>query len=112
MREVTAAVMVNVSFSSDVCDLSVNLVSPGTVTAVATVAAAAAVVIVVVVDGVRNISVVIISVVSLCKLLVDNSDIMVEVAPVTVLATMVTGCTEGGLVGIDDNTGDKSPMER
>lgn len=111
MREVTAAVMVNVSFSSDVCDLSVNLVSPGTVTAVATVAAAA-VVIVVVVDGVRNISVVIISVVSLCKLLVDNSDIMVEVAPVTVLATMVTGCTEGGLVGIDDNTGDKSPMER
>ena len=108
-REDTAAFVVNVSFTSDVCELLIrDLVSTGTVTAVATAVASA----VVVVDGVRNISVAIISVVSLSKLLVDPSNVVVEVGSVPLLVSMVTDCTEGSLVGIDDNSDDKSAVER
>ena len=129
MRDDTALAVLNVSFAVNkpvVCELPI---SPGTVAVVVTsvavvvdeivcelfislgtvtvVAAALAVV-----DVVGYISVVIIiSVVSSGTFLVDTSGTVVEVSSVPVLVTMVAGCTELDLVGIDDKADDNSSVE-
>ena len=95
------ATAVSVVVDDVVCEL---LISPGIVTVVPTAVA-------VVVGVVENISVVImISVVSLGTFLVDTSGAVVEFSSVPVLVTMVAGCTELDLVGIDDNDDDNSSM--
>ena len=107
-REDAVPAVVDVSFTtntSDVSKLLVNeLVSNG---AVVTVVAAA---VVIIADGVT--CVVIISVVSLARLLVVTSDVAVDIGAVLVLVTMVTGCMEAELVCIDDNFDDGPSTER
>ena len=129
MRDDTALAVLNVSFTvnkSVVCELPF---SPGTAAVVITavtlvvdevvcelfisvgivtaVGAALAVI-----DAVGNNSVVImISVVSSGTFLVDTSGAVVEVSSVPVLVTMVAGCTELDLVGIDDKADDNSSVE-
>ena len=50
----------------------------------------------IVTDGVRNVSVVIIDVLSFGKLLLVSSDVAVNVSSVLALVSMVTSCTETG----------------
>lgn len=110
MREDVVPAVVNVSFTintSVVSKLLVNeLVSIGAVATFVAVVVVVAVVIFVV-DGVSNISVVIISVISLGKLLVAF-----DIGSVLVLVTTVTGCKDRELVCTDDNSDDGSSMKR
>ncbi len=106
MREDVGPAVVNVSFT-----INISVVSTLLVKELVSIGAVASVVIIVV-DGVSNISVVIISVVSLGKLLVVTSNVAVDISFVLVLVTMVTGCTDAELVCTDDNSDDGSSMER
>ena len=111
--EVNVSFTINMSVVSTLLAMTVlELVSTGVLaTATTTVVVVVVVVVAVVVvvnDGVSNISVVIIGVVSLGKLVVVTSGIAVDVGSVLVMATMVTmvtGCA-------DDNSDDALSMKR
>ena len=93
-KDVVPAV-VNVSFTVNTSVVSRLLVKDLVrIGAVAIVGIAA--VVNIVTDGVRNVSVVIIDVLSFGKLLLVSSDVAVDVSSVLALVSMVTGCTETG----------------